>query len=236
MDYILISDLDDTLIGNDKSLQKFNYVMSSLRDKFFLVYSSGRFKGSLLKAVEENGLIQSDAIICNVGTEIYYASSWNKDKKWEKILRENWEKEEIVSILQNFPVEPQPYDKKFTASYYVKDESIVEKIRKALKNFEVKVIHTKGHLLDIIPKKAGKGNAARFIQKSKKLPTICSGDSENDIDMLTKCDSSILVGNAEENVKQQLSTNKKVYQAKEEYALGVLEGLKSFQVMEEKNE
>ena len=236
MDYIFISDLDDTLIGNHKSLQKFNDVMSGMRDKFFLVYSSGRFKGSLLSAVEENGLIQSDAIICNVGTEIYYAPSWNQDRGWEKMLREKWKKDGIVSILQNFPVEPQPYDKKFTASYYVEDESIVEQIKEALKNFEVKVIHTKGHLLDIIPKKAGKGNAARFIQKSKKLPTICSGDSENDIDMLTKCDSSILVGNAEKKVKEQLSTNKKVYQAKEEYALGVLEGLRSFQVIEEKNE
>ncbi len=236
MDYIFISDLDDTLIGDDKSQEKFNDVMFSLRDKFFIVYSSGRFKGSLLTAVEENGLIQSDAIICNVGTEIYYAPLWNEDKNWEKMLRENWEKEQIVSILQNFPVEPQPYDKKFTASYYVEDTLVVNKIKEELKDFEVKIIHTKGHLLDIIPKRAGKGNAAKFLQKNKNLPTICSGDSENDIDMLTKCDSSILVGNAEKTVKEQLSTNKKVYQAKAEYALGVLEGLRSFQVTEEKNE
>ena len=117
MDYIFISDLDDTLIGDDKSLQKFNDVMTSLRDKFFLVYSSGRFKGSLLSAVEENGLIQPDAIICNVGTEIYYHPSWEKDKEWGKMLKESWRKEEIVSVLEKFPVEPQPYDKKFTASY-----------------------------------------------------------------------------------------------------------------------
>jgi len=231
MDYIFISDLDDTLIGNDKSLQKFNDVMTSLRDKFFLVYSSGRFKGSLLSAVEENGLIQPDAIICNVGTEIYYRPSWEEDKKWEKMLGENWKKEKIVTILKNFPVEPQPYDKKFTASYYVEDESIVEQIEEELGEFELKIIHTKGHLLDIIPEKAGKGNAAKFLQKSKNLPTICSGDSENDIDMLTKCDSCILVGNAEERVKEQLSTNEKVYQAKKEYASGVLEGLRSFQII-----
>ncbi|MEJ2306956.1 MAG: HAD-IIB family hydrolase [candidate division WOR-3 bacterium] len=236
MDYIFISDIDDTLIGNDQSLRRFNNVISSLREKFFLVYSSGRFKGSLLSVVAEHNLLQSDAIICNVGTEIYYAPSWKEDKEWEKMLEENWKKEEITTILKDFPVEEQPYDKKFTASYYVKAESIVGKIKKALKDFEVKVIHTKGHLLDIIPEKAGKGNAAKFLQKSKNLPTVCSGDSENDIDMLIKCDSSILVGNAEKTVKEQLSTNKKVYQAKAEYALGVLEGLRSFQVIEEKNE
>jgi sucrose-6F-phosphate phosphohydrolase len=231
MNYILISDLDDTLIGNDKSLQKFNDVMTSLRDKFFLVYSSGRFKGSLLSVVEENGLIQPDAIICNVGTEIYYSPSWQKDKNWERFIGETWKKKEIISILKNFPIELQPYEKKFTASYYVEDEPTVKRIEEALKDFEVKIIHTKGHLLDIIPEKAGKGNAAKYLQKNKNLPTICSGDSENDIDMLTKCNFSILVGNAEEDVKGKLSTNKNIYQAKAEHALGVIEGLRSFQVI-----
>lgn len=232
MNYILISDLDDTLIGNDESLRKFNDVMTSLRDKFFLVYSSGRFKGSLLSAVEENGLIQPDAIICNVGTEIYYSPSWQEDKKWENFIEKNWEKDKILSVLNDLPIELQPYDKKFTASYYVKDESVVKEIRERLKDYPVKIIHTKGHSLDIIPKKAGKGNAAKYLQKNKSLSTICSGDSENDIDMLKKCDFSILVGNAEENVKKQLSGYDKIYQAKTDHASGVIEGLHSLQVIE----
>lgn len=236
MEYILISDLDDTLIGNEKNLKKFKDILSSVRDKFFLVYSSGRFKGSLLSAVEENGLIQPDAVICNVGTEIYYNPSWKEDKNWEKLIGKNWKKKEIVSILKNFPVEPQPYEKKFTASYYVEKESVVNQIKEELKNYELKIIHTKGHSLDIIPEKAGKGNAAKYLQKQKGLPTICSGDSENDIDMLTKCDFSILVGNAEKNVKEKLSKYKNIYQAKAEYASGVVEGLCSFQVIKEKNE
>jgi len=228
MNYILISDLDDTLIGNDESLQKFNNVMSSLRDKFFLVYSSGRFKESILSVVQEHGLLEPDAIISNVGTEIYYHPSWNEDKNWEKLIGENWQKKEILSILENFSVEPQPYNKKFTASYYVEDKSVVEEIRKNLKNYKVQIIHTKSYLLDIIPDKAGKGNAARYLKKKKALSTICSGDSENDIDMLTKCDFSILVGNAEERVKKQLLKYDKIYQATSEYASGVIEGLHFF--------
>lgn len=231
MDYIFISDLDDTLIGNTKSLQKFNNVITPLRDKFFLVYSSGRFKGSLLSAVEENDLIQPDAIICNVGTEIYYSPSWQEDKNWEKFIGKNWGRDKILSVLNDLPIELQPYDKKFTASYYVKDESVVEEIRERLKDYKVKIIHTKGHSLDIIPEKAGKGNAAKYLKKNKGLSTICSGDSENDIDMLTKCDFSILVGNAEEKVKKQLSGSDKIYQAKAEHASGVIEGLRSLQII-----
>ena len=136
-----------------------------------------------------------------------------------------------AEILKKFPVEPQPYVKKFTASYYVEDESVVEKIRKNLKNYKVQIIHTKGHLLDIIPEEAGKGNAARYLKKKKVLSTICSGDSENDIDMLTKCDFSILVGNAEERVKSLLSSYDKIYQATSEYASGIIEGLHFFKAI-----
>lgn len=228
MNYILISDLDDTLIGNDESLRKLNHFISSVREKFFLVYSSGRFKESILEVVEEYRLLQPDAIISNVGTEIYYSPYWDEDKSWEKLIGKDWQKEEILSLLKKFPVESQPYDKKFTASYYVEDESVVKEIRKNLKNFKVQIIHTKSYLLDIIPEKAGKGNAARYLKKKKALSTICSGDSENDIDMLTKCDFSILVGNAEERIKKQLLKYDKIYQATSEYASGVIEGLRFF--------
>jgi sucrose-6F-phosphate phosphohydrolase len=228
MNYILISDLDDTLIGNDESLQKLNHIISSVRERFFLVYSSGRFKESMFAVIEENGLLQPDAIISNVGTEIYYSPQWQEDNSWEKLIGKDWQKEDIVSLLKKFPVEPQPYHKRFTASYYAEDASVVKEIRKNLKNYKVQVIHTKGRLLDIIPQKAGKGNAARYLKKKKALPTICSGDSENDIDMLTKCDFSILVGNAEERVKNRLSKYDKIYQATSEYASGVLEGLRFF--------
>lgn len=235
MKYILISDLDDTLIGNEESLQKFKSLITSFREKLFLVYSSGRFKESILSVMAEHNLLQPDAIICNVGTEIYYAPSWEEDKKWEKLIGEKWQREKIISLLKNLPIELQPYNKKFTASYYVNDNSVVKQIKEKLKAYEVQVIHTKGHSLDIIPKKAGKGKAARYLQKNKNLPTICAGDSENDVDMLTKCDSSILVGNAEEKVKTQLSGYDNIYQADAEYASGIIEGLRFFKGIDKKN-
>lgn len=104
MDYILISDLDDTLLGDKNCLEEFNNLIISKKEKFFLVYSSGRFKNSILSLMEEENLIQPDAIICNVGTEIYYPTSWKIDKDCENIMSKDWEKNKIIKKLENFPI------------------------------------------------------------------------------------------------------------------------------------
>jgi len=231
MDYILISDLDDTLVGDKNSLEEFNNLIISRRENFFLVYSSGRFKNSILSLIEKENLIQPDAIICNVGTEIYYPPSWERDKDWENIMSECWDKNKIIKKLENFHIQLQPYDKEFTASYYVEDESTVNKIIDALKEFKVKIIFTKNYLLDIIPAPGGKGQAAKFLHSKIGVPTICCGDSENDIDMLTKCDFGILVGNADTNVKKELKGYQDIYQSKMNYAKGVIEGLNFYKAI-----
>lgn len=231
MDYILISDLDDTLVGDKKSLEEFNDIITSNRENFFLVYSSGRFKNSMLSLMEDANLIQPDALICNVGTEIYYPPSWKRDKDWENIMSKDWEKNKIMEKLKDFPVQIQPYDKEFTASYYVDDVSVVDKISEALKEFNVKIIFTKKYLLDIIPSPGGKGQAVKFLKKKHGIPTICCGDSENDIDMLTKCDFGILVGNADREVKEKLKDYVGVYQANSNYAKGVTEGLNFYRIL-----
>jgi sucrose-phosphate synthase len=225
MDYILISDLDDTLLGDKNSLEEFNNLIISIRENFFLVYSSGRFKNSILSLIKEENLIQPDAIICNVGTEIYYAANWERDKEWENIMSNDWEKNKIIKKLENFPIKLQPYNKEFTASYYVEDDSMVKKIAMALKEFKVKIIFTQNYLLDIIPAPGGKGQAAKFLRSKIGIPTICCGDSENDIDMLKKCDFGILVGNTEVSVKKELKGYQEIYQSNLNYAKGIIEGL-----------
>lgn len=102
---------------------------------------------------------------------------------------------------------------------------MVNKIAMALKEFKVKIIFTKNYLLDIIPARGGKGQAAKFLKSKICVPTICCGDSENDIDMLTKCDFAILVGNAEVSVKKELKGYQDIYQSHLNYAKGVIEGL-----------
>jgi len=256
MEYVLVSDLDETLTGDKEGILQFNKIILSNREKFYLVYSSGRYKESILSVIEKEELIQPDAIISNVGTEIYYAPNWDIDKEWEKIIGKNWNKEEIASILGRFYLQLQPYEKKFVIPYYIEEESIAKKVREILKGHRVKVICTRSFqlqkviktpiistapvafsvfsdklYLDIVPECAGKGNAAKYIKNKMSLPIICCGDAENDENMLKISDYAILVGNTSIRLKRKLSKFSNIYLTKSYYAKGVIEGLRFYSVI-----
>ena len=233
MKYILVCDLDDTLTGDKNGIIQFNRMISFNREDFYLIYSSGRFKDSIISLIKEQNLISPNAIIANVGTEIYYEPNWNTNKKWEKILKNDWVniKKYVLMALNKFNLHHQPYNKKFVIPYYIKDKIIVEEIKKKLGKLALKIIWVKNRNLDIIPKNAGKGNAAKYIGEKLNLPIICCGDSENDIDMLEQSKHGILVGNASGNLKNKLSNNENIYIATSYYANGVIEGLKYYNII-----
>jgi sucrose-6F-phosphate phosphohydrolase len=231
--YLLVCDLDDTLTGDSEKIKTFNKIIFSKKKKFYLVYSSGRFKKSMLALIKKENLIQPNAIVSNIGTEIYYFPSWKKDIKWEKIISKNWErnKKRVLSIINNYNLERQPYEKRFVLSYYNNSEIIIEKIRKSLQTSNIRIIWTKNRLLDIIPKSGGKGNAAKYMSKKLNLPIVACGDSENDTDLLEKSKYGILVGNASNYLKNKFSNHSNVYIANSNHAQGILEGLKYYGII-----
>jgi sucrose-6F-phosphate phosphohydrolase len=223
MKYLLVCDLDDTLTGDKKGIRKFNELITS--KKFCLVYSSGRFKSSIISLIVRAGLVNPDVMISNLGTEIYYAPNWNKDKDWEQIVKKSWNKEKIISVLDDFDLHRQPYEKQFVIPYYTDNDSIVKEIEKKMEACNAKVVHTGKRFLDIIPESAGKGNAAKYVGGKMKLPIIGCGDSENDKEMLKKSDYGILVGNAPIHLRKEMWKHSKVHVAESFYAMGVIEGL-----------
>jgi len=229
MKYLLVSDLDDTLTGNKKGVIDFNHTIDS--EKFSLVYSSGRYKSSMTSLIVRAGLIFPEVIIANVGTEIYYAPNWNIDKQWEQKMGKNWNKTHIISVLDSLDLQRQPYEKQFVVPYYAEDKLVVKQVKKQMKLCNAKVVHTGNRFLDIIPESAGKGNAATYLGRKMDLPIVCCGDSENDEEMLKMSDYGILVGNAPDHLKADMSKFDHVYVAESCYAQGVLEGLRHHNII-----
>ena len=152
-----------------------------------LFISSGRFKESILSVIEKEKLIQPDAVISNMGTEIYYAPNWGIDKEWENIIGENWNKGEIASILSRFYLQPQPYEKKFVILYYIEEESIAKKVRETLKGHKVKVVCTRGFQLQKVIKAPVTSTApVAFSVFSDKLyldiVPECAGEGKTAVD------------------------------------------------------
>jgi sucrose-6F-phosphate phosphohydrolase len=233
MKYLLVCDLDDTLTGDRKGINELNKIIYA--NNFCLVYSSGRFKSSMTSLIVKADLTSPEVMISNLGTEIYYAPDWKKDEKWEKIVKEGWKKNKIASVLADFDLQRQPYEKKFVLPYYTDNESIVKEIKKKIVACNAKVVHTEKRFLDIIPESAGKGNAAKYVGDKFELPVICCGDSENDEEMLEKSDYGILVGNAPFHLQKKMLKFSNVYVAKSYYAMGIIEGLIHYGFVLKKN-
>src|SRR6185437_16628862 len=87
-----------------------------------------------------------------------------------------------------------------------------------------KILLTENHYLDILPFRASKGSAVRYLSYKWKLPLenfITAGNSGNDTDMLKGKAKGIVVANYSPEL-EELRKNKSIYFAKDLLAKGIL--------------
>ena len=134
-------------------------------------------------------------------------------------------------------IEPQdPVDQNpFKVSYFLHDteltaERITEHLGKLARN--ASVVITQSAYLDILPKRASKGRAVRYLGNKWSIPiteAVVCGDAGNDIDMFTGASRGIVVGNHAPEM-EHLRELKRVYFAQGHSAAGILEGLRTLSV------
>jgi len=98
------------------------------------------------------------------------------------------------------------------------------------RKLRVKLLLTENRYLDLLPFRAGKGNAVRYLSYKWELPLenfITAGNSGNDIDMLKGKTKGIVVANYSPEL-ETLKNNNSIYFATQELAKGVLEGIEYY--------
>jgi hypothetical protein len=232
MAYILATDLDMTLVGNDEALAKLNIQLTKLRiqKELNLVYVTGRSQ-ELYKTLEtEKGLLKPDALITAVGTEIYDGDG-SMLKDWPKAA--NWNRPGIENLLSSFPElvkQPDSEQRPHKISYYLEaDNETYGRVRERLQNLEVEVVYSMDQYLDILPQGVNKGSALLYLASTwgiLEANIVTCGDSENDISMLT-VGKAILVGNAKAHLKDWAGKqdSRSIYLAKADCAAGIEDGL-----------
>ncbi len=91
---------------------------------------------------------------------------------------------------------------------HLTDKSVLEAFRESLLDYcgdRIQMIFSNDQYLEILPARAGKGNALRFIADFLHAPvshTFAAGDAENDISMLQAAGTGIAMANAAEAVKK----------------------------------
>ena len=265
---LICSDLDRTLIPNgfQKESAYARPVFRQLveHSNIYLAYVSGRDRKLILDAIEEFYLPMPDYAIGDVGTTLYRVlnGNWQLSDDWCDEIGQEWKGlgwqglaeffKDMEEIRLQEPEKQNPYKLSFYTNQGVDHQRLINDIRLVLSVkgiranviFSVDEISTNG-LLDIIPARANKLHAIRFLMQQEQFSddrTVFAGDSGNDLDVLTSGLQAILVKNAMDEVRNeaietladkqminQLYLPKGNFEAMNgNYAAGVLEGLVHF--------
>ena len=92
------------------------------------------------------------------------------------------------------------------------------------------VIYSHDEFLDILPYRASKGKAVRYLSYKWEIPIsnimVC-GDSGNDEEMLTGNTLGLVVGNYQPELSF-LKGRKKIHFSSKAYAAGIIDGLQHY--------
>lgn len=223
--WLLVTDVDDTLVGDDDALTRF--VAAVRGAPLQVVLNSSRPIASVLATVAGLDEFPDIAgVIGALGTEIELdrapAPGWDEQFA-------GFDPAHITAELAPFdPVPHRPeYQRPRKASFAIEPtlwEAASEKmsaVRPA-----VKVITSGATNFDVIPAGAGKGHALRFVADALGIPpdrVVAAGDSENDRDALLAA-NAVLVGNATPGIRR-LMEGHPTFEADGFRADGVLQGL-----------
>ncbi|WP_069470312.1 HAD-IIB family hydrolase [Candidatus Marithrix sp. Canyon 246] len=224
---IIISDIDNTLLGDTKALGEFINYLKKNRDSIKFGIATGRHLESAIAVLEQWQVPTPDFFITAVGSQIHNATK-EADENWLKHIDYCWKPDEIRDYLSQFKglsLQPDINQGEFKISYFA-DQNF-EKLELP---YAANVIYSHGEFLDILPVRASKGLAVSYLAKSLSLPmtqVMVAGDSGNDAEMLTNDGLGIVVGNYS-NELENLKNKKGIYFAQNNYAAGILEGIKHF--------
>jgi sucrose-6F-phosphate phosphohydrolase len=246
----LASDIDNTLTGDAEALKRLGRQLATLREqgRLALFLTTGRTLSEVLTGFEQENIPRADAIITQVGTEIYlppFAPDLEPLAEWDTHLRRDYARPQAVAFLEGIAgakVQPDHYNTALKASFYLDQApdphraaaTVEQRVAKAGDAYQV--IWSSGKHLDILPSAAGKANAVRFLIRYLELApkqVIAAGDSGNDRSMLDELDYGIIVANAQPELKQLQADRPPahLYFARQPFAAGVEEGLRHLGVL-----
>lgn len=242
--FLLITDLDNTLVGDDAAMADLSRQLEQHRQQYGtrIVYSTGRSLTSYRHLTSEKSMLQPDILVSAVGTEIYHAAEGEPDPTWSAKLSEGWDRDAVVSTAAHFAdLAPQSdtEQRPFKVSYFLTEQAAVEvvpRLKELLhdRGLDTQVIFSGGIDLDILPRHANKGMAMTFVRQTLGVAatdTIACGDSGNDLALFVDREEyGVIVGNARPELLEWHHANPSPnrYLATAYCAGGMLEGLKHF--------
>lgn len=235
-DHLLVSDIDNTLIGDPAGLAA---LMEWLREHPRVAFgvATGRNLKQTMEILAAHQVPRPDICITDVGTRIVYGSKLHEDQDWAAHLHYRWWREGVLQALADVPglrLQEKMTQSAFKVSYYVdpKHPPTAKELQKRLHQQQIiaHVVLSHTRYLDILPIRASKGHAIRFLAFRWGLPlhaVLTAGDSGNDADMMGGEICGVVVGNHSPEL-HGLRGKQHIYFASAYHAWGILEGIQYY--------
>lgn len=241
-DRALFSDLDQNLLGNPESLQPFVKALQANRKCVLFGIATGRRLDSAIQALRKHRIPMPNVLITSLGTEIHYNPNLVRDAAWELHIDYLWNPRIIRRILKELPgikLQPRLEQSRFKVSYYI-DPQIAPDIQQINKmchqeGQSVNVVVSFGQFLDIIPVRASKGLALRWVAERHDIPLdriLAAGGSGADEDMMRGNMLAVVVANRHNEELSDLVHVDEIYFSSRPHAEGILEAIKLYDFFE----
>ncbi len=232
----IFTDLDQSLLGDPEALQELIQVLNAQKKSVSFGVVTGRRLDSALALIKKHGIPLPDILISSLGTQIHYRQSLVKDVFWTEHIDHHWNRDRIERSLATLPglkKQPPMEQTPFKLSYFYDAAlapdvtSIIDLLRS--KDLTANVMLSFGQFLDIVPTRASKGQALRYVAQRLEIPLeqmLVSGGSGSDEDMLLGNTQGVIVANRHhEELSHLTGTEQQIFFAQRAYAGGILEAI-----------
>jgi sucrose-phosphate synthase len=203
--------------------------------------ATGRSIESTVRILKQWRVPIPDVLITSVGTEIYYGPNLRRDSGWVNHIRYLWRRDALQQALASTPgltLQDDDNQREFKLSYHVDPEQMppVRELTRLLRGLglRARLVYSESLNLDLIPVRASKGHAVRYLAYRWGLPLgafLVAGDSGNDEAMLLGDTLAVVVSNHSPEL-DALRGLEQVYFANSAYAAGILEGIVHYRFVE----
>ncbi len=230
--------IDNTLLGDSEGLEQFVKLIREKRKKFLFGIATGRRLDSVLTILKMHRIPMPDILITSLGTEIYFAPQLIADIAWTNHIDHLWMPQALRRLIGGLPgLTPQAKSEqsRFKISYDYNSSSApaMEEILTLLRQQELPANTTLsfGQFLDIVPARASKGQALRYVARQWNIPLeriLVTGGSGGDEDMLRGNTLGVVVANRHCEELSILGDTGQVYFAEQSHAKGILEAIEHY--------
>jgi sucrose-phosphate synthase len=242
LDHFFITDIDNTLIGDDNSqLDMLVRLLNRYRNRIGFGVATGRTADSARTILKKYRIPRPDVIICSVGSALFYGNSSKPGPGWASHIASRWNRDKIVGLLKELgflTYQEEENQRRFKVSYYMdpgKDRLSTVHNRLLHHRCRYNLVYSHDRYLDILPYRASKGKAIRYLSYKWEIPLknfLVCGDSGNDKEMLRGEPRAVVVANYSHELKD-LKGSRNVYFSGSDCASGIIEGMQHYRFLDE---